>query len=397
MICRKAQKLILFMIIGVASQAHAHDYYNMLINPREMGLGGSFISVVNDENSLWFNPAGIARDNGIHWTIANPYAGASNPTVIQNLQNLQNASKFQSTLNSLYDQPMWAGGGADTAIIMPHFAFGYYYATDASLLIDNPVDPTMNLNYLTDQGLAMGTGWSFGGILDMGLVAKYITRTGVAQSYGADTIANIINGSSQPSAIFNNLTNKGSGISLDWGTNINLPGPGSPTLSFVWNDIGNTSFKPASAGGIAPPTDYSDMEAGGSFHFDLPMVNIMPVFQVDEINDSTVQLTNKIHAGVELGLPFIDLQTGLYQGYFCYGAGFDLGLINIEAASWGEEMGGQPGQMESRRYLVQVTLRLGFDELGHLTSGASSESSSADDSGDSFFDTGENPYAKVRR
>ncbi len=370
----------------------------MHISPQEMGLGGAFISAVDNEESLWFNPAGIARNTGIHWTIANPEAGISDPTVLQNLSKLQSASSFQSTLNSLYDQPMWAGGGADTAIIMPHLAFGYFYGADASLLVQNPVDPTMDLTYLTDQGIVAGTGWTFADILDMGLVAKYITRTGVSQNFGSDTIGNIINGNSQPSAIFNNLSNKGSGVGLDWGTNLRIPGPASPVLSFVWDNIGNTEYKPSTSGGIAPPIDYQDMRIGGSFLLDTPIVSVMPIFEVDQLNDTSIQLTNKLHAGVDLDLPLIDLQAGLYQGYFTYGAGFNLGPIGIGAASWGEEIGGAPGQMESRRYLVQITLRLGFDAFGNITAGTTAAGTGAVSSeSNSFFDSEDNPYVKVRR
>jgi hypothetical protein len=84
-----------------------------------------------------------------------------------------------------------------------------------------------------------------------------------------------------------------------------------------------------------------------------------------------VQLGKKIHMGIELGLPLLTLRAGLYQGYYSYGVGLDLGLVQIEAASWGTELGEYPGQLESRRYMAQLTMRIGFD-LGLKPGGGSS-------------------------
>ncbi len=378
------------MVFCFSRRAFAHELYQVHRDAREEGMGGAYISVVNDAESLWFNPAGIARDTGTYWTIATIRAGASDPSELQDLQNLQSQSSFNSTLQKLYGKPMWADVGekspyadADSAFIMPGLAFSYFMDGDSSILIDNPVDPTLDLNYIEDKGFALGTGFSFGNVLQFGVAGKYIMRTGVRQAFGADTIANILNGGST-STIFNSLNNTGTGISLDAGANLILPGQMHPVLSFVWKNIGNTDFKPDTGSAAAPPSDPAELEAGGALRFDLPGMTILLAFEVDYMNDSTVQLGQKLHAGVELSLPLIALRAGLDQGYFSYGCGFNLGIIRIDAASWGEEMGGAQGQMESQRYLVEVSLRMGF-------SGA--HSGSADDSSDSgnwesYFDTG---------
>jgi hypothetical protein len=377
--------------------ARADELFEMHINAREMGMGGAFISVVDDEESLWFNPAGIAKNNGIHWTILDPKVGISDPTDLKTLSDLKDASQFQSTLNGLYGKPIWAGGGAKSAVIIPGFAFGYYYDADASILADNPVDPTLKVNYVTDTGFAVGTGFSVAEILQMGMAVKYIERTGVRATYGPDTIASIVAGSADPSTIFNNLNNKGTGYSLDLGSNITVPSPIKPTFSLVWKDVGNTSFKPTVSGDPAPPTDPSDLRAGASVLIQVPFFHIIPAVEYRDILDNSIQMTDKLHLGVEVGLPLIDLRAGLYQGYLTYGAGFNLGLIDIDVASWGAEVGGAPGQLESRRYLAQVSLRLGFDWFGGGSKSSSSNGSSHNSSGDSSSDSSSRMFVKQRR
>ena len=45
--------------------------------------------------------------------------------------------------------------------------------------------------------------------------------------------------------------------------------------------------------------------------------------------------------------------------------------MKIDAATWGVELGEAPGQIEDRRYMVQLTLELGFDPGFRITGGGS--------------------------
>ena len=355
----------------------AAELYETHLNARALGMGGAYNSVVDDEESLWFNPAGIAKNMGIHWTMVDPKVAISNPSDLTTLSNLQSQSGFSGALNSLYGKDIFVGANAKTAVILPFFAAAYYYDANASLFADNPISPTLSVNYVTDQGFALGTGFSIAEVLQMGFVSRYINRSGVRKDFGPGTITDILAGNSSPSVIFNNLNNKGTGIALDVGGNITLPGPVKPTMSFVWKNLGNTTFRSATSGGTAPPSDAQDMQVGASLLLNAWLVHILPSVEIRELNDSSVQIGDKMHLGLELGLPLLDLRAGLYQGYVSYGFGLNLGLLELEGASWATELGGYPGQLPSRRYMVQLTFRLGFDFLG----GASGSSKSGSNSG----------------
>jgi len=139
-----------------------------------------------------------------------------------------------------------------------------------------------------------------------------------------------------------------------------LPGPVSPTFGFAWRNIGYTNFVKAS-GLYSPPRSPQEMAAGASLELDAYLFKIVPSIEYKHMNDETEQLGKKLHAGIELQLPIVSLRAGLHQGYYTYGAGIDLGIIRLEAASWGVEMGEYPGQDESRRYAAQAYVNLSFD------------------------------------
>jgi hypothetical protein len=329
-----------------------------------MGLGNAFSSLVDDEEALFYNPAGIAKNGGIYWTVADPRAGITDVTDLsENLDafsELQDASTFSNALADLYGEPILGNGGAKTSIIMPFFSAAYYIDYDVGLMVENPVSPTITLNYVKDTGIAFGTAFSMGPFLQMGFVGRRVTREGTRAEYGPSVIADIAAGNSDPDVIFDNLENKGVGYGLDMGMNLTIPTPVQPTLSFVWKNIGNTKFT-LDEGTKAPPTEKQEWVLGGSLMVDAWLAHIAPSLEFKHMNDDQTQLGKKVHLGLEVGIPFIDLRVGLNQGYLSYGVGLDIGPIRIDAASWGVEMGGYPGQLEARQYMVQAAIRLGLD------------------------------------
>lgn len=362
----------------------AVELFEPHISARAMGLGGAYSALVEDDESLWYNPAGLAKNSGFYWTIADPHAGVSNANALTSLSDLQSATTFQSTLDGLYGEPIWIGLGGKTSFQMPFFAASYFYDVDTSIIVDNPVSPTLTTNFVTDQGYALGTGWSVGGILQMGFAAKYITRTGLRKDWGTQTIADISSGNSTPSVIFDTIADTtGTGYALDYGMNITFPSPIQPTLSFVWKNMGNTKFR-VDQGATAPPTEMQNMTLGGALLVDLFFVHVAPTVEFRHIDDTDIQLGKKLHLGLEVGVPFMDFRVGLYQGYYTLGFGLDLGILKIDAATWGTELGGYPGQFEDRRYMVQAILKIGFD-IGGGGSGGGGSSGGKSKSSSSFF------------
>ena len=229
-----------------------------------------------------------------------------------------------------------------------------------SVSVNNPAATSLDVNIINDQGIALGTGFS-AGIMSFGTVLRRIVRTGSRRTYGAATIANIVSGSGSPDDIFEAFDNEGLGYGLDVGVNFGFDTLVAPMLSFVIKDLGNTSFRTSSNSIEAPPTQEQEMILGASMVVDVPGVTVSPAIDIKHLDNSDVQFGKKVHFGVELGVPLLDIRAGYHQGYLSYGAGLNLGFMRIDAASWGVELGEYPGQFEDRRYMIQATMRFGFD------------------------------------
>lgn len=338
---------------SLASAAIDGKIYNTFHSVRAMGMGNAYISIVSDTDSLFYNPAGVARISGFNWTIADPWVGASGVEAFKEVTNLQEDAGFESAVRNLYGDHVWLGAGAKSVFGIPYFAVGVYDHLSADLDINNPVYPNLDIAATNDYGYMMGVGIPFiAG--EIGLVVKYIQRTGSRVPFGPSFVASL-----DPDTIRSSIEKKGTGYGLDLGMNFRIPGPLTMVVSGVWKNVGELSFR--SDEGEAPPGEPNEISVGTALELDVPLLEVRPAIELKHLNREDIQLGNKIHLGLEISLPLIDLRAGFHQGYYTAGVGLNLGILRVDAATWGVELGAYPGQREDRRYALQATLELGFD------------------------------------
>ena len=162
------------------------------------------------------------------------------------------------------------------------------------------------------------------------------------------------------------VASTGTGYAADIGGKIKFPHEWHPTISAAWQNIGNTAFT-KDVEGHPPPTQKSNINLGLGIERELPGVNFAWNLDYRHSNfPGQQQIGKKIHTGIELDFPVIALRGGLSQGYYTAGASIDLWLLQLDAATYGVELGEYPGQHEDRRYIVQLSIELGFDSAGNV-------------------------------
>ncbi|RME14990.1 MAG: hypothetical protein D6797_07625 [Bdellovibrio sp.] len=355
---------IVFLIFWFLSgKLVADELFEINTTVRALGMGNAYTAVVNDGHSLFYNPAGINRAQGYYWTILDLQVGAGNISAYNTLANIQDPNQFSSTLQQMYGENIWVGGGLRTLFSMPYFALTYYDNFDASMTVDNPVSPELILNVINDLGIGVAFGVPLSKSLHVGGTLKRIDRKGIRQPIKSDELANL-----DPTTITSKYDQKGVGYAADVGVNYLAPGPFHPVVSFVYKNIGNTRFL-APEGGIAPPGDDQEMIVGLASSFYTSGIRITPAIDFKHLLNYSEQIGKKINMGVEFSFPMIDIRGGFHQGYYTYGFSVDLGLFRVEAASYGVELGEYPGQKEDRRYVIQFVMELGLGSDSPLFGG----------------------------
>lgn len=324
---------------------------------RALGMGNSFTALVNNSDSLFYNPAGYSRMPGIQLTIIDPALGTNAIDSYQSYLDIaEDSSDVNGIINDLYGDEINIYTGAKTMLGIGGIAVGAYGLADAQFQINNPVYPNIDASYRLDYSFFAGGGLELvPEMLHVGAQVRRLNRTGGQVPIGVSSIATL-----NSETIQNELNRSGIGYAFDWGATLVIPGPLQPTLAFTWRDMGNTSFQPTGSS-LAPRAIEQEQILGLALNYESLLMDIRPSLDFRYLNDSDMQLGKKINLGLELSFPLLDVRGGFHQGYYTLGASFDLWFFRLDAASYGVELGEYPGQLEDRRYMVQLTFEFGID------------------------------------
>lgn len=347
-------KRVLAITLFLTFSAEAAD---IGFSARALGMGNAYTSIVNNGDAIFYNPAGLARMSGFNWTIMDPAVGTNAIDSYQDYLDIaEDSSDIESIVNDLYGQQVNLYSGGKSLLSFGSFAFGVYGLVDANFFVNNPVYPNIESEYRLDYGFVLGGGFELvPELFHIGLQARRVGRQGGQVPIGVSTIATL-----DSETIQNELNRSGIGYAFDWGATLTFPGGLKPTLSFTWRDMGNTSFEPSS-GAVAPASVQQEQIIGLGLIYESLVMDIKPAIDFRYLNDSDMQLGKKLNMGIEFSWPIIDVRGGFHQGYYTAGASFDLWMMRVDAATYGVELGAYPGQLEDRRYMVQISFDFGID------------------------------------
>lgn len=349
--------LILFFCFCILStESQAQEVFRQGRSVRATGMGGVIIPFAKGTEAIFYNPANLAKNGSLDFNFANVGLGLNGLDAI-NLIQASSSITNPASYNQFFGKQLWFEGEGHLGITVPNFGVGYLTEYHASLQLHNPGTPKFQTYFLNDAVTGIGFGGHLGPKTTMGMTLKKIDR------WGGDTVdigLTVISGSSSLSTIGDNFANKGNGYGIDLGFTQEFDLPTSPSISFTWKDIGNTAFV-MSGGTAAPPHIDQNMSVGLGGGFDLPGLDWAYGLEMNNLNDSSIQPGKKIHLGTELSLPIIDLRAGLSQGYMTYGLGINLFILELDLASYTEELGSYPGQTAQNRWLLSLNLDISFD------------------------------------
>jgi len=344
--------MILLILFG-QRWAQAAD---IALSARALGMGNAYTAIVGNDDAIFYNPAGFAQLEGLRWTILDPAIGINNGDSFEEYRDLLDSGDMAATLNRFYEEDVSAYLGASKSLFsLSSFVFGAYGVADANFSLNNPALPTLLASYRTDYGFVLGWGKEFiPETLTVGVQARQVTRVGGEVPIGASTLASL-----DSEDIESQLARRGDAYAFDLGVNWSLPVALKPTMSFVWRDVGTTTFRPLD-NALAPSATEQEMILGLGFKWESTLLDINTAFDYRYSNQAG-QVGKKINMGIEFNMPLLDLRGGFHQGYYTAGLSFDMWLLRIDAATYGVELGAYPGQMEDRRYMLQFALQFAIN------------------------------------
>lgn len=357
---KTAMMRILFIaLIGISSSALGAERYEFYNGVRQLGMGGAVVAVVNDETALLSNPAALGKLRDSYITIADPEGEAGHETervVGLKFTDALDPQKALALLNGSRGNRLHLKGQLFPSLIFPNFGIGLHgkYITDGEV---DKAGTAYEYHYLNDWSVVTGFNFRFfNGIMKLGTNFRFTNRSEIHRT-DLDPAATNLN--------FKNLVSEGIGIGSDTGLILSAPVLYLPTLALVWRDVGNTSYSYQKGflhnTTTRPNSVENTLDVG---------VSISPIHgkgtrstwtvEVRDVltDDKNEDIMRRLHGGFEFN--FSDaffVRGGANQKYWT--AGLELAVDNyqLQAASYGEEIGTKDDPKEDRRYVLKFSLR----------------------------------------
>jgi len=357
------KKIITILLLAAfiyPTKVSASAYQRFYTGVRPIAMGGAFIAVADDRNTIFYNPAGLSRVKSFTLNILNPAVsiGENSLDMYKDMNDIDmdDTGEVSDLLRKhtgdylhLYAS-LTPGVGfriKDFGVMINALAIG-----NLDSEVRNPVYPEFHLNGHVDVGGIGGIGFKLPGLQNLraGIAFKAISRESINEVYTPAEIA-----SDNFNDQLDNDKETGSGTSFDLGLIYTLP----------WNKWFETDL--AVSGENIPEIDFDNGEklktvwtAGLALRKKIGAFSLLGAI---DYRDMTKNLGNdndlgkRLHIGTEIKFKeLFALRAGLNQGYPTYGIGLDVWILKLDAAVYSEEVGAYSGQREDKRYIGQLTI-----------------------------------------
>ena len=357
------------LLILISLPAFGFDNPHLMRSPKALLMGDAFTAVNDDEYTLFYNPASMARHKKDFTLFPfNPQFSGTNI--------LSDAERFDDVGNdpvvsaeALMDYPVHAQAG-----ISPGFKFfnvGVTFIANESydLLLRNRTHPMLDLDIRSDKGLLVGVGLPIsasrigksgqGSQTSMGFSAKYLERTGLEDTL-ALTGATVLDTLSQ-AELDKIMRSLGKVRGIGWGFDAGMEhvvrsGNSQFVMGLSALDIMGTDFKVQNNPDKLKVADNrQQVNLGMAVGQSLPLFNYILSADVRDLS-TQMELSRRVRIGAQVGFPGLKVMAGMNSGYFSYGAMLDMKFTKLTVGFYDQEVGSQYQQIQSKRFVVYLSL-----------------------------------------
>jgi len=349
--------LSLLLTFSISTRlAYSGEFPSLYRGIRPLGMGNAFITVADDENTLFYNPAGLNDVQGLGGVeILNPLIEFSQVGLdaYNDFKDIDsdNVTEVTDLLGDYIGERFSLRTSLYPSIIFHNFGFGALGQVSFSGEVRNRVNPQVIIDGKADVGGVVGVAYGFREKkVQVGLTLKFVQRQSFQKTYYATDIAAE---DFDPSNDFSEEKKTGTGFSGDVGVKVNPEWLLKPSIGLVLQNIGDLNLDDA---GEIP----QQLNAGFSIHPDLWIFRNTLAFDIIDLTKNVEgedDFYKRVHMGAEIKLPYIlSLRVGANQGYPSFGATIDFWILKLAYAYYKEELGAVAGQKDDARHVGQIAI-----------------------------------------
>lgn len=351
---------------------------------RPAAMGQAFTAVADDQNALYYNPAGLAKRDSWSLEILSPYAGV-NQYLIENMDAFEDLAKLGQSgsggntdkfvedlkpiLTALSGENHFLRVGINPYFVMRNFGIGVYVNEEAEVVPHgNALPNILDFQNQTDVDVRLGGGYRFfGDKLAVGGAASWHARGVVLlDNLGVFDLVDISKDKAKRDDFLKQSVRLGYGIGLDAGMLFTPVETWTPTIGLSIMNIGDTKFRKIKSSSSkfdagTPDALPQTVNMGASVTPTFGSWFLRGALDFRDVNLPT-PASQKPALGGEAGFKgkWISgaVQAGLSEGYASGGLELRMIVVNLRYATYKTERGYFPTQNPERRHLLGVKIIL---------------------------------------
>jgi hypothetical protein len=341
-----------FLLFLLSQNLYAAVNSQVFRGAEAQAMGGAVTATINDDLSLFYNPAGLGGAQNYKFRLLNANLEVSDALLSSpgTFSPLLSGSMSSGVINSLIGENIYARTQAVSEVSFMGFAMAAIGDIQGAVRLQNPNYPTGTVGLQTTYGAQLGYGQTIAkfakkqGELRFGVAGKYLMRAGAFQHPSVTDILTL-----NMQNILGNYQTFGLGIGFDSGMQLLYRLNKKWTLlgGIAVTDLGNTVFSNGS------PAISSNLSTGFGVRYKNYDFTATLSYDFQHVLDD-IDWQQKTHMGLELKFPILSLYAGLSQLYPSYGFGLDFKLLKVLYTSYTEELGSVVGLDPEHRYLLNV-------------------------------------------
>ena len=332
---------------------------------RPLGMGNAFVSVVDDQNALYYNPAGLALIKDLSWEIINPAidVGANTLKTSQTVTQLLQQSKLSGVSGVLEAiQPFigvyqYGGFSLTPYLISKNWGFSIAFKSAIGLLPHNNIALDTKGEVSVIAPLAFAKSF-LKRTLHVGMAVKFLSGGFIDDQFNLDTLALFSSGKNDSSKKLSDYYTIGWGVGFDAGALVSPKHKWDPSFGLSISDIGSTSYRQISKTTHAPKVREMSVNTGLSFKpYKKKSSYLLISVDTHSINQK-LHFSQKLNMGLEYSIrDFFKIQAGLMTGYPTAGVQIQARFLSLRLATYVVDHGTVVGLHKgfaARRYVVQL-------------------------------------------
>lgn len=331
-----------------------------------MLMGGAYSTLADEEYTVFYNPAMLARHTGLSFYPLNPAISVINP-----LSGAVDADDLEGELIDISDAimgvPIHAGLSYAPGFKMGNFGLSALVNQRTNFTLRNKSNPLLDIDYVYDRGFILGYGHSIQGNYSsksggqhvaLGMSIKYIDREELRGNYNLFSPA--LYDAFESGEISEILDALGVVESNGWGIDTGIDyinRTGQSEVSVGLSLIDTLTVLHSKESGETPGE--TNLKANLSASWKMMLSGDIGLVLSSELIDiaKAGSYAKKYRLGAEVRLtPALSFYGGVNSGRYSYGIGLNGGLFKLHAGIYSVDTGVEYGEETSDRAIIYLSM-----------------------------------------